>query len=705
MIRTLPPAFALGVKKTVHLALSLEGERTWNCQLYDHVDATLLTEGIPADVTLSGGQRADLSYQVTPTRRGVVHFAPADVRIRSLWNWWELMERLGDDQHCRVYPDFAQVSRYAWLAGDRRLSEIGIKTFQQRGEGTDFKQLSEYRSGDPVRHIDWRATLRFEKLIVREFQSERDQCVLLLMDCGRRMRADDRVGAIGSSHFDQVLNAVMLLSYVALKQGDAVGALTFGTPPGEQHWFPPRKGAATLNALMGELYAVQPSPTHSDYLSAARDLLSRYNRRALVVLITNFRDEDSSEFSQAITLLRSRHLVLTASLRERVVRELASQPIQHGAVDHDPPLEIASAHLYEQSRRDALNRMTAHHSLVVDAEPERLGIELTNPYQSLKRAGANERARSITASRLRQGSNDAEAQRIVLALRIVARPTQRRAYRRGLVVPAAATIESTHAVASLPGTTVSRRTLVGLVETVLHPFPHVPRRVVQAELVGLEAAHRRGLGDAIGAGMQGPIGMLGLQRLIADVAELASFSGRVAPEPRRRRATARRVFPLGFAGQSIGLAGFLGQPARIADGHLEVHVDHRAPATAPVVIAHCLTGLVGHASVPLVEGHFVLANGEWLGEGHRVLRRLVVVVVRLSAGRTHQELARRHDHQFGAVRAILVVLAFEGGRGVGHACRQQQQTPQSQLPLDSHCFCTVTDQGVEPTRSVAADGR
>ena len=385
--RTLPPAFALGVRKVVHLEISLAGTRQWRCTLYDHVDATLLAEGIPTPVVLSGGTRTDVSYSVTPTRRGLVQFAPADVRIRSTWGLWELMERLGEHQHCRVYPDFAQVARYAWLAGDRRLSEIGIKTYQQRGEGTDFKQLAEYRSGDPVRHIDWRATLRFEKLIVREFQSERDQCVLLLVDCGRRMRADDRTGAIGSSHFDQVLNAVMLLSYVALKQGDAVGALTFGAPAEMQRWFAPRKGAATLNALMGELYSVQPTPTHSDYLSAARDLLRRYGKRALVVLITNFRDEDSHEFSQAVTLLSSRHLVLPASLRERVVRELASQPIEHSASNNDPPLEIASAHLYEQSRRDALNLMTARHCLVVDAEPERLGIELTNHYQGLKRAG------------------------------------------------------------------------------------------------------------------------------------------------------------------------------------------------------------------------------------------------------------------------------------------------------------------------------
>ena len=386
LLRRLPPALALGVKRPVHLTISVGGARTWQCKLYDHLDATLLADGIPVELTLQGGATSELSYSITPTRRGEAQFAAADIRIRSMLGFWELLDRLGDEQSCRVYPDFAQVARYAWLAGDRRLSEIGIKTYHQRGEGTDFKQLAEYRSGDPVRHIDWRATLRFEKLIVREFQNERDQCVLLLIDCGRRMRADDRTDAIGSSHFDQVLNAVMLLAYVALKQGDAVGALTFGTPAGAQRWFAPRKGAVTLNALMGELYAVQPTPTHSDYLTAARDLLRRHNKRALVILITNFRDEDSSEFSKAVTLLRSRHLVLPASLRERVVRELASQPIENSAAK-DATLEIASAHLYEQSRRDALGKLAAYSSLVVDAEPERLGIELTNRYQELKRAG------------------------------------------------------------------------------------------------------------------------------------------------------------------------------------------------------------------------------------------------------------------------------------------------------------------------------
>jgi uncharacterized protein (DUF58 family) len=383
MTRRLPAAFAIGLKRPVQFAIATEGPGRWRCALHDQADSSLLTEGLPVYLDWSGGQRIEATYTVTPTARGRVMFAPADIRVRSRWGLCELLERIGSTETRRVYPDFAQVARYAWLAGDRRLQEIGVKTYQLRGQGTDFKQLSEYRIGDSVRHIDWRATLRLSKPIVREFQDERDQCVMLLVDCGRRMRADDRRGEIGTTHFDQVLNAVLLLSYVALQQGDAVGAMTFGTPAGERRSFAARKGTHALTALMAQLHDIQPTPTHSDYVAAAQDLLRTHRKRALIVVITNFRDEDSTELRHALRLLRSRHLVLLASLRERIVGELRAQPLVSG----DAAIDVASAHLYEQSRRDAFNRLATRDALMVDAEPERLGIELVNRYHAMKRAG------------------------------------------------------------------------------------------------------------------------------------------------------------------------------------------------------------------------------------------------------------------------------------------------------------------------------
>ena len=383
LTRIMPAALAVAVQRDVELTIDGPGATPWTIEIYDHADPSLLTQGLPATLAVGGGKRVTYTYRVTPTRRGEVSFSAADVRIRSRYGLCQLLERLGKTESRRVYPDFAQVARYAWLAGDRRLAEIGIKTYRRRGAGTDFQQLAEYRIGDPVRWIDWKATSRFGKPIVREFQDARDQCVMLLVDCGRRMRADDTQAGLGQSHFDQVLNAVMLLSYVALKQGDEVGAMTFGTPPGARKSFAPRKGVKALNALMGELYAVQPTATHSDYIDAARTFLQRHNKRSLVIVITNFRDEDSAELGSALKLLRTRHLVLLASLREGIVRELASQPL----TSTETTVEIASAHMFEQSRRDAFNRLAAHDALMVDAEPQRLGIELVNRYQAAKSAG------------------------------------------------------------------------------------------------------------------------------------------------------------------------------------------------------------------------------------------------------------------------------------------------------------------------------
>ena len=146
---------------------------------------------------------------------------------------------------------------------------------------------------------------------------------------------------------------------------------------------PPRKGPHALNILMGELYAVEPTATHSDYVAAAQALLLKQHKRALVVVITNFRDEDSTELGYAMQLLRSRHLVLLASLRERVVAEMMARPLDTG----EAAVDVASAHLYEQSRRVAFQRLAARDAMMVDAEPDRLGVELVNRYNAVKRAG------------------------------------------------------------------------------------------------------------------------------------------------------------------------------------------------------------------------------------------------------------------------------------------------------------------------------
>src|SRR3954466_5465332 len=161
--RQLPAAFAIGVKRPVPIAIDAQGARQWHCALYDHADATLVTEGMPVTLDVQGGKSVDVTYTVMPTVRGQVVFAPAAVRVRTRWGFWDLLERLGTTERRRVKPAFAQVARYAWLAGTRRLQEIGIKTYELRGQGTVFKQLSVLGTGDALHAVDSRATLRLRQ--------------------------------------------------------------------------------------------------------------------------------------------------------------------------------------------------------------------------------------------------------------------------------------------------------------------------------------------------------------------------------------------------------------------------------------------------------------------------------------------------------------------------------------------------------------
>jgi uncharacterized protein (DUF58 family) len=381
--RELPPALAVGVERVLSGSLVNEGERGWQFALFEYVDASFEVSGLPVTARVPKGTSASLHYRARPTRRGTATFAPAEIRVRSIAGLFEMRHRLGGAASLRVYPNFAAVAGYAWLAGDRRLSEIGIKSYPMRGSGTDFKQLADYRPGDAIRDVDWKATLRHGRPIVREYQDERDQRVVFLLDCGRRMRADEGASARRGGHFDAALDALMLLAYVALKEGDEVGAMTFGGSPAQTRTVAPRKGVRSLNSLIATLHDVEPQPTQPDYRAAAAELMKAQAKRSLVVMLTNFREEDGSELRTALDLMRTRHLVLVASLRETALREIAEQPL---AVEKDA-IEVAGAHLFAQARDAAFRRLAGRDALLLDVEPQRLAIDLVNRYRAVKRAG------------------------------------------------------------------------------------------------------------------------------------------------------------------------------------------------------------------------------------------------------------------------------------------------------------------------------
>lgn len=366
----------VGSASTVTLTVHNEAVRRYRLALFDHHPPFMVAEPLPQVLGVAPGELARVSYRLTPQRRGDADFGATEVRLRSRLGLWRRHRRLGSPVRVKVYPNFARISHYMLLATDNRLSLLGVRQRPRRGEGLEFHQLREYRDGDTLTQIDWKATSRHRKLISREYQDERDQQVVFLLDCGRRMRAED----FGARHFDESLNAMLLLAYVALHQGDAVGFLAMG---GVRRWVPPRKGPAALNLLLNRAYDLEPTTEATDYVAAAQELLVHQRRRALVVMLTNTRDEDQPELATAARLLRQKHLVLLANLREAFF---------------DTAVQAAVGRFQEALRYVATvdllaRRERAHHALAgigvqtLDVTAPQLPLAVVNRYLDIKRAG------------------------------------------------------------------------------------------------------------------------------------------------------------------------------------------------------------------------------------------------------------------------------------------------------------------------------
>lgn len=373
--REAPKALALGRWADVTLKIDGPGE-TELIELYDIVWTDAETEGLPASCQLPSDGFAEIGYRLRALGRGDRAIQPTEVFRPSPWGFFKRREYSGETTEVKVLPDFRTVSRYALLTMDTNAARLGIRMQRRRGEGLEFQELRDYRESDTLRQVDWPATVRRNRMISREYREETDQQIVLLLDCGRKMHSRD--GEL--SHFDFVLNSLLLLTYVAAGQGDSVGLLTFA---GEHRWLAPQSGSLALSTMVRSIYDLQTSEVAPDYLDACRRLLARQRRRALVILVTNLRDEDSEELVSALGLLRRRHVPLIASLKETELEKTGQRVVR----SFDEALTVASTHHYLAARERSHLELSARGGLVIDAMPSELASRLVEQYLDVKRSG------------------------------------------------------------------------------------------------------------------------------------------------------------------------------------------------------------------------------------------------------------------------------------------------------------------------------
>lgn len=374
--RSLPHSMALAVPAHVELTVTNDYSFGLTLELTDFLPASVTSEELPVSLDIPARCKRRLSYPLSPVGRGEARFGPTAVRILTRWKLWQRLEYHGQVESVKVYPNFAPIANAAAIGLEHQIAQLGIHLQQRRGEGSDFHQLREFREGDSLRQIDWKATARYRKPISREYQDERDQDILFLLDCGRRLRnKDDQL-----SHFDHALNALLLTSYIALRQGDAVGLMTFA---GADRWLSPMKGAARINVILNQLFDLHSTTETSDYLKAAETFLEKSHKRSLVILVTNLRDEDLDDLRKACLLLAKKHIVMVASLRDLFLDKFVEQPV----TGFTEALNYCGVIDYVRRRRQLLITLQAMGVIVTDSLPYTLHMDLVTEYLKLKRSG------------------------------------------------------------------------------------------------------------------------------------------------------------------------------------------------------------------------------------------------------------------------------------------------------------------------------
>jgi uncharacterized protein (DUF58 family) len=319
-----------------------------------------------------------LAYDIVPPTRGLFSWGPIHLRYRSLLGLWERGVIFPADATLQVYPGVEAIERYQLLARADQLPALGVRRVPFKGASWEFESLREFVNGDDTRLMDWKATARRQKLIVRNQRDERNQSIVILVDAGRLMTAEEN----GVSKLDLAVNAALLLAHVALSRGDRVGLATFAQQL--LTWVQPRPGKPQMRPITDALYNLEGSLTESDHTRALRSLTTRHNKRSLLVFLTDFVDlETAGEMMAAIRLASRRHVVLFCAFNDPFLDRAASVI---PATEQEGFRQVMALTLLRE-RQEVLERLRLQGAQVIDAVPTEVTPALLNKYLEVSLRG------------------------------------------------------------------------------------------------------------------------------------------------------------------------------------------------------------------------------------------------------------------------------------------------------------------------------
>jgi len=379
VVREPPPAFSVGRPLPVTYRWGNPLARALTLRVREVFPAPLAPEyGRERVVRIGPRGSASETVVLHPVRRGKAGGGMLHLRLLGPWGlvWRQFHRDL--PWQATVYPNLIGASLRSLPTQAQRRREAGFRSVRRLGEGRMFESLKEWVPGEDTRTIDWKATARHGKIMARQYEDERRQQVLIVIDAGRMLTAE----VDGRPRLESVVEAALHLAHSAVEHDDNVGLMVFADQV--QHFVPPARGRRALRAVLDALASVEGKLVEPNYPAAFAYLAARNRKRALTVLFTDLIDRTASD---ALVIqagsLRPRHLPLAVTLRDPALERLApARPASAAAA-----FERAAAEELLQARDEALVEMRRRGVLILDVPPGGASAAVVEQYNRLKRRG------------------------------------------------------------------------------------------------------------------------------------------------------------------------------------------------------------------------------------------------------------------------------------------------------------------------------
>lgn len=365
-----PCAFGYSVRNPCQRALDYD--------VLDELPAALGGDARLPTLQVAAGETQTLEQTLVPRRRGSHPLGPCYLYVRSLLGLFVRRCAFEDGQSFHVYPADSWPER-SNLSSRTLRHELGLRPRRPRGAGGEFESLREYGRGDEPRRIDWRASARARKLIVRNFHVERNHTVLIAVDCGRLMGAH----VDQESKLDHALSATVSLVRACAQSGDRIGFMAFDDEL--RAFVAPQRSSAALAPILEATLALESRPREPSYRALAEALQQKQKKRALIVILSDFVEGASGPALESyLGSLARRHCVLLVGVRDRLLQELDT-----------PCPDVSGLQLYRRlllqdlavARGTAIARISRLGVQTLDLDPAEITVPLLDRYLEIREAG------------------------------------------------------------------------------------------------------------------------------------------------------------------------------------------------------------------------------------------------------------------------------------------------------------------------------